>query len=80
MTPRSLRFIVADVLQVSIAEINEESGMNLTTNWDSLNHFVIVTTLERELGARVVFDEMEALSTVKEIRSFLVSQGIELDD
>ena len=80
MTPRSLRAIVADVLQVSTAEINEASGMNLTTNWDSLNHFVIVTALERELGARVVFDEMESLSTVKAIRAFLVSQGITLED
>ena len=80
MKTPSIRSIVAEVLQVDPSEIKEDSGMNETTNWDSLNQFMIITALERELGARIVFDDIEAISTVQAIREFLRAQGILADD
>ena len=54
--------------------------MNVTENWDSLNQFMITTAIERDFGARLTFNDMEEVSTLKAIREFLRNQGIAFDD
>jgi acyl carrier protein len=80
MAIRSLKSVIAEVLEINPALLDEESGMNVTENWDSLNQFMITTALEREFGARLTFSDMEEVSTIKAIREFLQQQGIAFND
>jgi acyl carrier protein len=80
MATHSLKSVIAEVLEIDPAHLDEESGMNVTENWDSLNQFMITTAVEREFGARLTFNDMEEVSTVKAIREFLRKAGIAVDD
>ncbi len=75
MTP-SLKSVVAAVLEIDPARLDEASGMNLTEHWDSLNQFMIMSAVEREFDARLAFRDMEEVATVAAIRAFLLRQGI----
>ena len=80
MTTRSLKSVIAEVLEIDPASLTDDAGMNVTENWDSLNQFMITTAIERDFGARLVFNEMEEISTLQAIRAFLVGQGIAFKD
>jgi acyl carrier protein len=76
----SLRAIIAEVLRIAPTSLDDDAGMNVTENWDSLNQFMILTAVERAFDARLTFDEMEAASTMAAIRGLLRGQGITFDD
>ena len=80
MSARSLKSIIAEVLQIDPARLDEESGMNVTENWDSLNQFMITVAVERDFGVRLVFSDMEEARTVRIIRQHLRDQNIAFDD
>lgn len=46
---------MAAVLEVSAAEITDESSPDTIANWDSVRHMNLVLTLEEEFGIR--FDD-----------------------
>jgi acyl carrier protein len=80
MASRSLKSVIATVLEIPPTRLDEEAGMNVTENWDSLNQFMITTAVERDFGARLIFSDMEEVSTLKKLREFLRHQGIAFDD
>jgi acyl carrier protein len=80
MAARSLKSVIAEVLQIDPTRLDEDSGMNATENWDSLNEFMITTAVEREFGARLVLSDMEDARTVRAIRQYLRDQRITFDD
>lgn len=80
MATRSLRSVIAEVLEIDPSRLDESSGMNVTENWDSLNQFMITTAIERDFGARLIFNDMEEVSTLKAISEFLRGQGIAFDN
>lgn len=80
MAINSLKSVIAEVLKIDPALLDEESGMNVTENWDSLNQFMITTAIERDFDVRLVFSDMEEVSTLEAIRKFLRNQGIAFDD
>ena len=47
----SLKSVIASVLEIDPARLDEASGVNLTENWDSLNQFMVMSTVEREFDA-----------------------------
>ena len=59
--------IVTKVLDISPAEINENSTMGETLNWDSLNHVVLIGELERSYGIQIPNEDIEKYVTMKAI-------------
>jgi acyl carrier protein len=80
MTTRSLKAVIAEVLEIEPGRLDEDAGMNVTENWDSLNQFMIMSAVERDFNAKVSVNEMETVSTLKAIREFLRKQGILASD
>jgi acyl carrier protein len=76
MTSDVLINIIAEVLEIDPDDLDEDSGVNVTKNWDSLNQFMIMAAVEREFNAELAFDDMERVSSIKLIRDFLRKQGI----
>ena len=79
-TTLSLRAVIAAVLEIDPARLDEDSGLNATENWDSLNQCMIMAAVERAFDARLAFRDMEEVSSVGAIRAFLLRQGIAAAD
>jgi acyl carrier protein len=59
--------LVAKVLEISVNELNENSAMGETPNWDSLNHVVIIGELEVSYGITIPNEKIEDYVTMKAI-------------
>lgn len=66
MTER-LRGLVADVLGISAAAIDETRDRSEFEAWDSLNHLRIVTVIEEAFGVRLAMDEIEGVRCVRDL-------------
>jgi acyl carrier protein len=76
METRSLKATIAEVLEIDPGLLDDESGINVTENWDSLNQYMIMSAVERDFDAKLAFEDMEKVSTLKAIRELLEKQGI----
>jgi len=59
--------VVANVLDISIDVLNENSCMGETPNWDSLNHVAIIGELESNYGIQIPNEDIEKYTTMKSI-------------
>ncbi len=75
---KKVRDIIATQLNVSAAEITEETRFKEDLGADSLELFELVMTLEDEYSIEVPQDELEGFKTVGAVVEFLKTQGIEL--
>ena len=62
-----IKQVMATVFKVPIDEILDEASAHSLSNWDSLNHFNLVTSLEKEFKIRLEDDEIATLTTYKMI-------------
>jgi acyl carrier protein len=76
----ALKSLVAGILDVDPATLTEESGMNVTDTWDSVQHLMIMTEIEQETGLRLPFAEVEKATTLGGLRALLLKQGAETSD
>ena len=64
--------IVSEVLDLKINELDNQSCMGITHNWDSLNHVGIICALETEYSIRISdndlmkYNNMEAIINLYE--------------
>jgi acyl carrier protein len=66
-----VQHILADIFQVSVAQITPMSSPDTVENWDSLNHLNVVLALEQEFGIRFMPEEIEELLSVEYITALL---------
>lgn len=59
--------LVAKTLEISREEINENSAMGKTPNWDSLNHVALIGELEISYGVQIPNEDIEKYVTMKSI-------------
>lgn len=60
--------IVASIMHVSAAEINDDSSPQTLSKWDSLNHMKLIMALEEIFN--VEFSDTD-ISLMKDVRSIL---------
>ena len=63
--------LLADLLQVPVAEITDDLEMKDVEAWDSLKHMELVVSLEETFGIQLTFDEIVAMQSVGEIKRVL---------
>lgn len=54
--------VMATILEMDAADINDDSSMDTIAVWDSLKHMKLVIALEQELG--VEFDDQEVVELI----------------
>lgn len=59
--------IVAEVLNIKIEELNNNSSMGITHNWDSLNHVGIIAALEEAYGITINDNELMKYNNIVSI-------------
>lgn len=68
--------VMAEVMEVDMASINENSNPITMEQWDSLAHVQLVLGLERELGIKISPEEgIEHLTGFSEIVQFVSDKG-----
>jgi acyl carrier protein len=80
MMPKSLKVVIAEVLEIDAAELQEASGVNETENWDSLHQFLIIAAVEQTFAVKLPFDVVEHAANIAEIRAALGSLGVSVGD
>lgn len=64
----SLKQIVSRVLNIAINKINEKVSRNNTEEWDSFNHLLLISEIEKELKVKFTMLEVEQIKAFKELQ------------
>ncbi|OON71550.1 acyl carrier protein [Streptomyces tsukubensis] len=73
---RALEELVADVLGVPVAEVDEETGPATAGQWTSLRHVRIIAAAGREYGLRLTPRQARSCRSVGDLRAVLRTEGI----
>ncbi len=71
--------VIANVLDVDPASLNDESNAQNTPNWDSLRHIEVIFAVESAFHVRFSMPEIMGLRKLGDIREVLSSKGVETD-
>lgn len=66
---RRVRQVMADILQLDAARIDESTSMDSVEHWDSANHINLVLALEEEFGIAFNVAEIEAMTSFADVLS-----------
>ena len=69
--------IIAEQLDIDENQITEESSFKDDLGADSLAVVELIMALEDEFGIEIPTENLEAMSTVKDVMDYLKEQGIE---
>jgi acyl carrier protein len=73
---QNLEQLLADLLQIPVAEVNDELAMMDVETWDSLKHMELIAALEEQLGLQLTFEEIVMMRSVGDIKRVLNSKGV----
>lgn len=71
MVDRDLYEIMSENLNLKIDKINEETDMQNTKEWDSLNHVKIIIALSKKFNIKIQTSDYDKLISIKSIKNFL---------
>lgn len=74
MQDKELYKIISDNLNLKTDQINEDTDMQNTHEWDSLNHVKIIIALSKKLNIKIQTSDYEKLTSVNSIKRFLVKK------
>lgn len=68
--------VIAEVLEIEVADINEDFCENDSEKWDSLAQLMIVEGLENEFHVTIPIEKAMELTSIKSILTFLEEAGV----
>jgi MbtH protein len=68
--------LIAEVLETDPAEIDDDAGPGRSTEWTSVKHVALVTTLEHTFGIALSVAEIRGLNSVAAIRETLRAKNV----
>jgi len=77
MELEKLKEIIADVLNVEVNDITEDTTFVDDLGADSLDLFELVMALEEEYNVEIPSEDLEKLTTVGAVMDYLKSKGVE---
>ena len=72
---KELKKIVAKVLNVDETKVNNNLTMNNAEQWDSFNHLLLISEIEKNLGITFSIQEVEKIKSFKDLREIVSSKG-----
>ena len=77
MELEKLKEIIADVLNVEVNDITEDTTFVDDLGADSLDLFELVMALEDEYSVEIPAEDLENLATVGDVMNYLKNKGVE---
>ena len=72
--------IISRVLNISIAQINDDSGSKSIPEWDSFNMYVLLNEIEKEFDIKFSLEETLEIKNVGDFRKQLEKHGVNLNE
>ncbi len=66
-----LHKILSGILDLELEEIKPGLEREVTEEWDSFNHLLIIHELEKELGIKFAIDEVEKIKTLEDLEKIV---------
>lgn len=63
--------IVANVMEVQISQIDDESGPETIENWDSFRGLILFEELESKFNVKFTLNELLNIKKIKDIKNIL---------
>jgi acyl carrier protein len=73
---RKLYNIIAEIMEVPVSEINDESSPETIENWDSFRGLVLADELETRYDVKFILDDLISVKTVDDIKKNLAKYGV----
>ena len=71
--------LIAKIMNVSVSQVNDESGPKSIDSWTSFKGYVLLYELEEEFKTKFTIDEALDVKTVADIKRHLQNHGIALN-
>jgi len=68
--------LLAQILQIDIAHITDNTKMKDVETWDSLKHMEIIASLEQAFGVEFTFEEIVSMQSIGQIKHVLIQKGV----
>ena len=62
-----IKTIMAEILEISVEQIEDESAIGDFATWDSLNHLRIIASIEKEFGIQFTPDVLMDIEDFSDI-------------
>jgi acyl carrier protein len=63
--------IISESLNLKNNQVNDETEMQNTKEWDSLNHVKIIIALSKKFNVKIQTSDYDKLTSFKSIKNFL---------
>jgi len=70
-----LKKIVAKVLSIDEIEVNNSLTMGNAEQWDSFNHLLLISEIEKEIGIKFSIQEVEKIKSFKDLKEIVSSKS-----
>jgi len=70
-----LKKIASKVLNIEESKVNDELTMDNAEQWDSFNHLLLISEIEKELGIKFSIQEVEKIKSFKDLKEIVSSKG-----
>lgn len=70
--------IVANVMEVQVSQIDDESGPETIENWDSFRGLILFEELESKFNVKFTLNELLNVKKIKDIKNILSVRGASL--
>jgi acyl carrier protein len=71
--------IVANVMEVQVSQIDDESGPETIENWDSFRGLILFEELESKFNVKFSLNELLNIKKIKDIKNILSVRGASLN-
>jgi acyl carrier protein len=72
--------IVANVMEVQVSQIDDESGPETIENWDSFRGLILFEELESKFNVKFTLNELLNIKKIKDIKNILSVRGASLNE
>jgi acyl carrier protein len=72
--------IVANVMEVRVSQIDDESGPETIENWDSFRGLILFEELESKFNVKFTLNELLNIKKIKDIRNILSVRGASFNE
>jgi len=74
---QKIETLIADLFDLKNENITDSLTMENTDGWDSLKHMELIVSIEQTFGIELIFEEIVAMQTLKDIKKILKERGID---
>ncbi len=67
----NLQTLVADVFHIPAAEVQGNLARGVLEAWDSFNHLVLISVIEKQLGVKFTLEEVASIQTYQQLQEIV---------